>query len=530
MRRLLSTVIIGLAGINGLILEAESRPKLVVGIVVDQLRTDYLETLKDMMGQGGFKRLMDNGVYFKDIDFGVKGGDAASASAIIQTGEYPRYTGITGAMVFDPATKTLKPIFTDETYIGNFTSETFSPNALRVTTITDEMEIENRGKSNIHSIAPDASQAIVLAGHSGNSAFWINDETGNWSSTTFYPSLPSILQNKNYSEPLVARLDTIRWSPSRVGEAYPFVSTDGIRDGFKYSFSRSDRDVFKLYKNSPFVNTDITEAATRYLSELGLGKAGETTDFLNLGYTLAPFPLTKNGDYRYELEDAYLRLDKDLENLFNALDKQVGKDNVLIYLVSTGYFAEPSVDNSIYRLPGGTFSVKRALSLLNAYLAAKYGNGAYIDHYADGHIFLSGNILEEKNLERSKVAEEARDFLVRMSGVSDAYTLSDLVSPAISQLEAQRLSIDPKSSGDIILDFNPGWTVVDDSRFPNLTQINKSNAYQTPGFIMGAGIQPEVLEHPVEATTIAPTVAGILKIRSPNSASSKPLLLNRGKK
>ncbi|MCH5229930.1 MAG: alkaline phosphatase family protein [Muribaculaceae bacterium] len=523
MNRLLKSVVVGLAGIQGITLAAESRPKLVVGIIVDQLRTDYLEDLKGMLGAGGFQRLIDQGLYLKDVDFVVPPTDAAASTAIIQTGTFPRYNGISGNKIYNPSSKTLIPVFNDEAYIGNFTSETYSPAALRVATITDALSVEDKGKSKIHSIAPDAAQAIVLAGHTGQSAFWVNDETGRWSSTTYYPNPPSVLQNRNYNNPLVARLDTIKWTPLRKGEPYPFVNSAEIKDGFKYSFSRSDRDLFSQYKSSPYVNSDITEAAIDYLTELNIGKNEGQTDVLNIAYSLSPFTLA-GAEYRYELEDAYLRLDRDLEKLFNTLDKTAGKENVLVYLVSTGYFEEPEIDNTEYRIPGGTFSVKRATSLLNAYLAAKYGNGAFVDHYAEGKLFLDKNTLEEKDLNLTNVAQEARDFLVKMSGVADAYTLADLTGATLPKLEAQRLAIDPKTSADIFLEFNPGWSVVDDTRFPATKLTEKSTAYKTPGFILGKDIEKKVVEEPVKATAIAPTIAGALRIRSPNSSESKSIL------
>lgn len=525
MNRLLTTVMVGLAGIQGIALDAAPRPKLVVGIVVDQLRTDYLENLKDMFGTGGFRRLMEQGVYFKDIDFIVPEGDATSAAAIIQTGSFPRYTGVTGSTIYDPATKTHAPLFQDAAYIGNFTDETFSPAVLRVSTLTDEISAEGKGKSKIHSIAPDAAEAIVLAGHNANSAFWVNDESGRWSSTTYYSNPATSIQNINYNSPLISRLDTMRWEPLRKGEPYPDLTAEEIKQGFKYSFSRSDRDVFHQYKNSPYVNNDITRIAEGYISELNLGKNPEAIDVLNIGYSLSPYPLVQSDNYKYPLQDSYLRLDKDLELLFNTLDKQVGKENVLVYLVSTGYFEEPQGDNQLYRLPGGVFSVKRSMSLLNAYLSAKYGNAAYVNHYSGRQVYLDKDVLEEKNLDLSKVAEDARDFLVKMSGVSDAYTSADLISPSLQELEGLRLWIDPKTCGDIIMEFNPGWTIIDDSRYPPQIQVNKTTAYQSPGFIMGKNFNPEVIDETIEASSLAPTLAQSLRIRAPNSSRGKPLNL-----
>ena len=163
------------------------------------------------------------------------------------------------------------------------------------------------------------------------------------------------------------------------------------------------------------------------------------------------------------------------------------------------------------------------MSLLNAYLSAKYGNGSYVDQYSNRHIYLDKNIIEEKGLDYVKITEESRDFLVKMSGVAEAYTAMDLMSPATSQLEIQRLATDPKTSGDIILEFNPGWTVVDDSRYPPQQQKSNTSVYNTPGFILGPGVVHKVVEEPVEAVAIAPTLATALRIRAPNSAASKPL-------
>lgn len=526
MKHILTSFMVGLAGIHGLTMEASTRPKLMVGIIVDQLRTDYLDNLKDMFTTGGFRRLMDKGIYLKDVDFIVTPGDETSASAIIQTGAYPRVTGLTGSKIYDIDSKNHISVFTDPAYIGNFTDETYSPSALRVSTLTDEIAIEGKGKSKIHSIAPNPEEAIVLAGHAGNSAFWVNDESGRWSSTTYYTNPSTSIQNRNYNNPLISRIDTLSWTPLHKGEPYKDLTAQEIKDGFKYTYSRSDRDVFNLYKSSPFVNQDITEVATDYISEFNLGKNPEAIDVLNIGYTLSPYPLANTENYKFPLQDAYLRLDKNLETLFNALDKQVGKDNVLVYLISTGYFAEPGNDNSTYKIPGGTVSVKRSMSLLNAYLAAKYGNGAYVDRYTKDQIYLDKKVLEEKNLDLNRVAEDARDFLIKMSGISDAYTSSDLMSPALASLEAHHLAMDPKTSGDILLEFNPGWTIIDDSVYPPQTKINKTTAYLFPGFIMAPEITPKTVEEKIEASEIAPTLANTLRIRAPNSSVSKPLKIN----
>lgn len=526
MKRLLSSVLVSLAGINCIYVSALDRPKLVVGIIIDQLRTDYLENLNDKFTSGGFKRLMDNGLYVKDIDFKIPNIDEASATAIIQTGAYPRQNGVTNAKVYDISNQKVSSTFNDTNYIGNFTEETYSPASLRVTTLSDEIALDGDGKSSIHSIAPNAESAIILAGHSGSSAFWLTDESGKWASTTYYSAPPEIAQKINYNNPLLSRLDTLKWIPIYSADSYKDISQDLLTKSFKYTFSKSDRDVFKYFKESPVINSDITEIAKDYIQTLKLGKNDEAYDVLNIGYTLAPFSGVNSGNGKYELEDSYLRLDRDLESLFQEIDKNIGIDNVLVYVVSTGYFTEPERDAVKYKLPSGSFSVKRAISLINAYLAAKYGNGSYVDRYFEGHIYLDKPSLEERNLDAGNVAQEARDFLVRMSGVKDAYTIADLQSPSVSQLEGHRLGNDPKTSGDIIVEFIPGWKVIDDSRFPTITGKEKTLSYPSPAFIFGGGISPKIIDYSVDATTLAPTIARTLRIRSPNSSVSKPLSIN----
>lgn len=512
----------GLMGL-GVSTSAETgRPRLVVGIMVDQLRTDYLENLQGLFSDKGFNRLLQEGIYMPDIDYRVTNLDPVTSTAILYTGNYPRYNGITSSKVYSPAAKDMVFALADPASIGNFTTETFSPANLRLSTISDELAVFNDGKGAVYSIAPDAQQSVVMAGHAGNSAFWINENTGNWASTTYYLDNPSILTQKNYTSPLTSRLDTLVWRP--VNERpLPGKSKDTDYT-FVHRFPTADRSVFKMYAASPMANSEVTDAALEYIETLGLGKDGGETDMLNLAFTAAPYNFEGLSSHGAELEDTYLRLDKDLERLFDALDKNVGMDNVLIYLASTGYFDDGRADDQKFRLPTGNFSVKRALSLLNSYLAAQYGNGSYVDTYSDSHVYLNRKEIEEKKLDLREVAEVSRDFLVRMSGVNDAFTMADIMGSALPSMEALRLGTDPKTGGDIILEFNAGWNIVDDTRFPNDVKVERSSAALTPAFIMGNGIKPEVIEKTVDAIEIAPTLARLLRIRSPNGATAKSLV------
>lgn len=502
-----------------------SRPRLVVGIMVDQLRTDYIEYLQGLFGEKGFRRLMKDGAFLKDVDFKVPGLDKVSGTALIYTGGYPRHNGVTAAMKYDPARQDMVPSLNDPSIIGNFTSETYSPSGLRFSTISDEVAIDGAGLGMVYSIAPDPQQSIIMAGHAGNSAFWINENTGRWATSTYYKDAPALLTQRNYSNPVSSRIDTMVWKPALPISRYPGLPAQKRQFDFKHTFPTSDRSVYRMYASSPLVNTEITDVAVMYLKDLKIGQRGDAIDMLNIGYTAAPYKYVKDGDYRLELEDSYVRLDGQLSRLFEAIDKYVGLDNTLIYVASTGYYDDSVEDDSKYRIPSGMFSVKRALSLLNSYLVARYGNGDYVDTYSKGHVYLDRKKIEEKKLNLEEVAAAARDFLVKMSGVSDAYTMGDIMTSALPSMEALRLGTDPKTGGDVVLDFNSGWTVVDDTRFPNDTQVIRSAMVQTPVFILAPSIEPAVISTTVDATAIAPTVSSILRIRSPNGSASKPLLL-----
>lgn len=527
MNRLITSVICGLVGINTMLAADPARPKLVVGIVVDQLRTDYIEYLHSLFGEKGFRKLMKDGAFLRNVDFKVGGLDKASATAMVYTGAYPRQTGVASAMVYDPESKQMVPALNDPKTIGNFTTETYSPTALRLSTISDEIAIDGVGVAAVYSIAPDPQQAIIMAGHAGNSAFWINDNTGKWATTTYYRDTPKTLTQRNYDNSIAQRIDTMQWKPALPLSSYPGLPAQKRMYDFKHTFSMADRDVYRQYAGSPLVNTEVTDVAISYLKDLRIGQRGDAIDMLNIGYTAAPYKAVKDGDFRLELEDSYVRLDGQLGRLFDAIEKYVGLDNTFVYLTSTGYYDDAVVDDPKYRIPTGEFSVKRALSLLNSYLSAKYGNGSYVDTYSKGHIFLDRKEIEDHQLRLEEVAREARDFLVMMSGVADAYTMGDIMSSALPGMEALRLGTDPKTGGDVVLEFNSGWRVNDDTRFPNDVQVVRSSMVLSPAFFMGCGVKPQIISTPVEVTSIAPTVTQTLRIRAPSGAVSKPLPLEK---
>lgn len=525
MNKLLTSVLCGLVGISTVAMADPTRPKLVVGIMVDQLRTDYIDFLSTRFGKDGFNLLKSRGLYLKNVDYNVRDLDIVSSTAIVYTGNYASASGIPADKVYDPATKFPQPILHDPETLGNFTNETYSPTALRLSTISDELAVDGAGLGAIYSISPDPMQAIIMAGHGGSSAFWISDETGKWATTTYYKDVPNSMSQRNYRTPLAERLDTMVWTPSMALDSYHGVPPQKKYFPFRHSFPKKSSDRYVRYKASALVNTEVTDIAIDYIKSLQLGQRDDVIDMLNIGYTVAPYKFGVDGDMRLEMQDSYLRLDRQLERLLGAIKENVGLENTLIFLVSSGYFDEAAEDEPRYRIPSGNFSMKRAVSLLNSYLSAKHGNDQYVDGSYRNMIYLDHSTLERHSLDVADVRRDARDFVVMMSGVADVKSLTDIVGETTPELRRIGRGLDPKTAGDLRLEFAPGWTVNDDVRLPVTSwQVREGNP-ATPAFIMGPGVPVKIETGEVNASAIAPTVSSVMRIRSPNGAADKPLIL-----
>lgn len=514
--RLITSVLCSLVAVGTVIQADPSRPRLVVGIVVDQLRTDYIEYLQSLFGDKGFRRLMADGAYMRNVDFNLNRPDAATATALLYTGALPAQNGVSGATVYDRARGKLSPILA--------TGNSYSPEALALSTLSDEIAIDGLGMGGIYSLSVDPQTAVIMAGHAGTSAAWIGENNGQWTTSPYYDDARTVHNTGLQRLSPASRIDTMQWKPALAADRYPGIPSSKRTYPFRYTFSRSDRDIYRKYLASPKANHDVTQTAIDYLRTLRLGTRADGIDMLNIGLTAAPFSYASDGDSRMELQDTYVRLDADLGALLDAIDRYVGLENSLIYLSSTGYYDDTTPDDPKYRIPTGNFSVKRALSLLNAYLSAAYGAADYVGGYADGHFYLNDKAVTDRRLDAGKIAADARDFLTKMSGVSEAWTLDDILSGGDATVTL-RNSIDPKRGGDIYVAFTPGWTVTDDTTYPQQVHTVRATAIAAPFMIMGPGIAPQVIGSPVEATFLAPTISQSLRIRAPNGAVSRPIVL-----
>lgn len=506
------------------------RPALIVGIIVEGLNADYVNLLRDNFGKDGFNRFIADGVSIENVNYGP-GVDPTAATAILMTGASPAVNGIPAERVWDRETKSDYPILLDPANIGNFTDETFSPKALKVSTVGDEIRIADEGIGLVHSVAPDAQVAIILAGHAGNSGFWLNDLTGKWSTSTFYKDVPAAIARRNYGVNLSSRLDTMTWAPAISLDLYPDLPDYKRMYPFRHTFPARNANRYKAFKASAPGNHEVAQIGIDYISSLKLGSRG-ITDMLNLGFNVSPYLYARDADTRVETMDAYIRLDADIADIVRAVEKGPGLANSVIFIAGTPAPAGSKRDDERWNIPSGQFSPKRAVSLLNMYLMAIHGNGDYVSGYHNGHFFLNRKFLKENDLDLTKIRRESADFLVRMSGVSEVYTLDDIMERrAGDEPIAFQRNTSPVHAGDLIVMVNPGWSISDDLENNDAaTQqlpVIRHAVTTSPFYMLAPTTAPQTIDSTVDARAIAPTLTRILRIRSPNAASLPPLRLTR---
>lgn len=507
--------------------EDPGQPKLVVGIVVEDLQEEYIHLLRQYFTQGGFNRLVNRGVRFTNVDYGTSL-DPAAATAVIYTGASPSVNGVASMETFDRATLIPRPVFTDRAIMGNYTNQTLSPKALRTSTIADEMRISGDGFTYAYAISAEPAQALIMAGHAGNCGVWLNDANDSWATTTYYRDTPEALNHRNSRKHLARRLDTINWTPILSPAKYTLLPKHLTATPFRHQFNQAGPDKIKRFKNSPCINSEITDFAIDHIKQYDLG-AHDGPDIISINYNLEPFAYSKNTDNRYELIDSYYRLDRDLDKLLDVIDKKVGLPNALVFLASTPAVNRSRRDDEKWRIPYGEFSTRKAISLLNLYLVAIYGNGNWVQGYHNGQFYLNHDLIkkEDKNLE--EIREHTASLLAQMEGVAEAFSIDDIINNRTGEQfsDAMRRNIDIKSAGDVTVKVMPGWQLLDDFNYPSVKpdQVTRDQAATAALYLMAPGLAPTTITTRVDARQIAPTVTRILRIRSPNGASMPPLPL-----
>lgn len=501
---------------------APALPRLVVNVMIDQLRTDYMEAFSPLYGERGFRRLMQEGSMYTQAEYPFARPDRASATACLHSGAAPYDNGITAEQWLDR--QSLRPIYCvdDKGYAGHLTAECSSPLYLSVSTIGDELKVATEGKGIVLSVSPFRDAAILSAGHAADACFWLNDLTGQWCSSSYYGEFPSWALAYSRFNSLPQRIGDAVWTPSNevVGNFSYFVS-GGLKSPFSHKFKGSR--AYREFKTSGLVNEEVNRFACHCIASAGMG-LDAVTDMISITYYAGNYDRCSVSECPMELQDTYVRLDNALGQLMDDVEKRVGRGNVLFVVTGTGYSDEPvTADISRYRIPTGTFDMSRAEALLNMYLIAVYGQGQWVESSMDNEIYLNLKLIEQRNVNITELLEMSSAFIIQLAGVKDVYTSQRLSlgawTPGISKL---RNAYNPRRSGDILVQIAPGWSLSGVNN-TGKQSISRESYTAFPLFFLGTGFNAGKIDTPVSVDHVAPTVAKVLRIRSPNGCGQPPL-------
>ena len=500
-------------------ISAQQAPKLVVNIIVDQLRTDYLQAFSPLYGNNGFKRLLSQGLVYQNAYYPFTQTDRSSAAAALSSGTTPYYNGIIGNRLFNRETLRSMSCVDDKQFNGIYTDDCSSAASMKVTTIGDELKMASSGKSIVYSIAPERDAAIMLAGHAADGAIWIDDAKGLWCSSTYYQKqAPDWLVEYNNDRTLIdSRNNT--WQPyGEISGSVLFFMDGGMQNPFSHKFSGENQ--FRLFKTSGLVNEAVTDLAMKCVASASIG-TDQITDILYVTYYAGKFDHRPFAECQMELQDTYLRLDIEIGKLVSGIQQKIGDNDVMFVMTSTGYAEEDINDYEQYRIPTGTFYINRAANLLNMYFGAVWGQDNYIDTAFGQQIYLNRKILEKKNISLNDATNRARELLMQMAGVRNIYTAQELLQSSNENLVKVRNSFNMENSGDILIEVVPGWRSINEDTMES--SVSNVSFIQFPIIFYGANVIGETIKSPTSVDRIAPTLSRAIRIRAPNACSSEPL-------
>jgi predicted AlkP superfamily pyrophosphatase or phosphodiesterase len=517
------------------------RPRLIVGIVVEQLRYDQIEKFRDRFSDNGIKRLINEGTFFRNASFDYMLTQSAPGYSTIATGTEPSYHGITSDNWYLP----LKNEFiycTKDISVnpvgGSYESGLHSPINLQSSSFPDELKMSTMGNAKVYAVGVKDFTAIFSAGHSADGAFWYDNTTGTWMSSTYYMSyLPIWMNDFNAMKGADTYLDT-QWILSHQASDYHdcLPDTNKFEPGFagrnyfpydlkrisQSSGRRSARD-YSLLRTTPYADAFTTDLAIKLIENEKLG-LDDVTDFLTICYSSTDYIAHKFGPSSVESADAIFRLDKDIETLLNYLVDKVGKKNILVYFTSSHGISEiPPVMES-KRIPAGYFNKNQALQLLRAYLNASYREGDWVKGFSEHQIFLNRTLIEDAGIQLEDIQKKVARFIIQFNGVASAYPYSAFETNDFGNGHLKRIvnNFSPLRSGDVIITLNPGWVEKADDQ---VTDNNSPYEYDShvPLIWYGWTVNRALVMRKVNMTDIAATLSSLCKVPYPNSCTGEPM-------
>ena len=515
----------------------QGKPKLVVGIVVDQMRYDYLTRFDSKYGSGGFKRLINNGFNCKNNHFNYIPTYTGPGHASIYTGTTPKYHGIISNNWFDKEIKKIIYCVSDTTYNSVGTDDKYSrvsPQKMQVSTVTDELRMATQMQGKVIGIAIKDRGAALPAGHTANAAYWLQGgNEGNWVTSTFYmDELPKWVNKFNKSDVAEGYFKT--WDTYYDIETYT-ESGDDLNDfeggfngkvtaTFPYDLAKLKdyNNGFDILKATPYGNNLTTDFALAALDGEQLGK-DDITDFLAISYSSPDYIGHNFGVNSKEIEDTYIRLDKDIERLLNELDAKVGQGNYTVFLTADhGAVDVPAYLQSI-NIPADYFIFGDFKKQLNEFVTKRFKASDLIESISNNQVFLDRSTIALLDLDLDDVQEVIVNEIINYKHIDKAYTATTMSSMNFDTgIEALlQKGFNQKRSGDVLYVLGPAVI----SYGKTGSQHGSGFNYDThvPLLFYGHGIKKGSSVARTEVTDVAPTVSALLNISFPNGAIGKPI-------
>lgn len=510
------------------------RPKLVVGIVIDQMRWDYLYRYYDRYGEGGFKRLMNEGFSCQNAMINYLPSFTGPGHACVYTGSVPAIHGIVANDWHDKTTGANINCVADpkvHTIGGSQKAGRMSPANMLTTTVTDEMRLATNMRSKVYGIAMKDRGSILPAGHLANGAFWFDDSTGNFITSTYYSNeLPGWVEKfnaKRYADSIVQG----KW-----GLLYDAASySQSLSDNNRYEgilagesapvFPHTVRGIkrYNGVRYMPDGNSLIFKMAKSCIRNEALGQ-DDNTDFLCLSFSNTDYVGHRFAPNSIEIEDMFLRLDADIANFLNYLDKKAGAGMYTVFLTADHGGAHNPEYMKDMKVPAGVSFEGDNLNKLNAYLKQKLAIDSVVQLLYDYQVILNEKRIKTEHLNRDEVKDLVSGWLKEQPGVAYVADLENTDGNVLPEPVREMVvnGYYAPRCGSLQVIYEPGWYSNDVSTG---TTHGTWNPYDThiPLLWYGWGIPKGEIYQQVNMTDIAPTLSALLHIQMPNGCIGKPI-------
>ena len=501
----------------------------MVGIIVDQMRDEYLHRFNSKFSSGGFKRLMGEGFTCRNNHYHYASTVTGPGHAHVYTGSSPAISGIVGNEWFE---KTIgRPMYVagDSTVTlvgeGRASAGKMSPRNLKVTTITDQLRVATQFRSKVIGISFKDRGAIMPAGHTGQ-AYWFDGSGGNWITSSYYrDELPQWVNQFN-AQKLPAQYVSQPWEYLLPADSY--VESEDDDQPYEASLSGEKSAVFphslsmSSFTTSYFSSKLTREFAVAAVENENLG-GGPVTDFLAISFSGPDYAGHAFGPQSKEIQDIYLRLDREIEQLLNFLDKRLGKGTYTVFLSADHAVANIPAFNRKHNIPSGVFIGRELLHKAQQILEERYGDSRIIQSAQNYQLYLNREVMAKRNLSISEVTETLQASLSLEEGVYTVINLAEGKISSIPEYYQKKLSnvYNPKRSGEIMILPEPAWF---EGGLKGTTH-GTMYTYDThvPLLFFGWGIHHGETVRPTYISDIAPTLAMLLKILEPNGSIGVPI-------